>query len=78
MEDIKRLKDAKDIKSNKTSEVTKSILFTNSTGNVYKKISILKLYLHKWKLRMCYIKYDMDSQFVPGDPVCFDKLSRCD
>ena len=22
--------------------------------------------------------YDMDFQFIPSDPVCFDKLSRCD
>ena len=26
----------------------------------------------------CYITYDMDFRFVPSDPVCFDKLSRCD
>ena len=26
----------------------------------------------------CYITYNMDFQFVPSDPVCFDKLSRCD
>ena len=26
----------------------------------------------------CYIIYDMDFRFVPSDPGCFDKLSRCD
>ena len=26
----------------------------------------------------CYIIYDMDFQFVPCDPVRFDKLSHCD
>ena len=26
----------------------------------------------------CYITYAMDFRFVPSDPVCFDKLSRCD
>ena len=25
----------------------------------------------------CYITYDMDFRFVPSDPVCFDKLTRC-
>ena len=29
-------------------------------------------------VRVCYITCDMDFQFVPSDPVCFDKLSRCD
>ena len=26
----------------------------------------------------CYITYDMNFRFFPCDPVCFDKLSRCD
>ena len=26
----------------------------------------------------CYITYAMDFRFVPSDPVCLDKLSRCD
>ena len=31
------------------------------------------------QIKECYIMtVDMDFGFVPGDPVCFDKLSRCD
>ena len=30
------------------------------------------------KTSQCYITYAMDFPFVSSDPVCFDKLSRCD
>ena len=43
-----------------------------------KKMSILE-HIEKWDREECYIMtVDMDFGFVPGDPVCFDKLSRWD
>ena len=33
---------------------------------------------NKEYLRLCNITYDMDFRFIPSDPMCFDKLSRCD
>ena len=35
----------------------------------------LNIFVIVWQ---CYIGYGMDFRFVPGDPVCFAKLSRCD
>ena len=40
---------------------------------------VMKEYSTISKLQdLCYITYDMDFQFIPSDPMCFDKLSRCD
>ena len=36
------------------------------------------VFVRSTRLSVCYIKYAMDFRFVPSDPVCFDKLSRCD
>ena len=53
--------------------------FISKKGLPTKTISFyISLYKIIWSVSECYITYHMDFRFVPSDPVCFDKLSRCD
>ena len=47
-------------------------------SNNYQNNYLTKRHQQKQWTRECYITYDMDFRFIPSDPVCFDKLSRCD
>ena len=42
------------------------------------KVKFQMLMLFGILFKLCYITYAMNFRFVPSDPVCFDKLSRCD
>ena len=44
------------------------------------RLQIMKLiYVYKQVFSLnTYITYVMDFWFVPNDPICFEKLSRCD
>ena len=42
-----------------------------------KQVFPVQLVIDEWERVYSYITYDMNFRFVPSDPVCFDKLSRC-
>ena len=55
------------------------ITYHKLCDRILHKKYVLKKWLEKTEpIYNCYIAYDMDFWFIPSDPVCFGRLSRCD